>query len=1120
MFTGGQANSLPSAFGQRFDVELSMNNVTLKNVVNSLKKQTDIVFSYDTSIESLSVNNVSINLKNEEIETILDNIFKGTGISYKIQDHIVMLYSISNTGSLKKSVTQQSPKKVSGIIKDAMGEPIIGANIILKGTTIGTTTGLDGDFTLDVPQNAILEISYIGYLSQEVAVSGKDSFIIQLHEDTQKLEEVIVLGYGAQARKSDLSASVGILKNVEGLKERPVSSTESMLQGQIPGVTVVAQGGDPTATPKIIIRGQGSTSEEKVLWVVDGVPGAPFNINDIESMVVLKDAASAAIYGAHSGSAGVILVTTKGAKAGKPTLTYEGTYGVRSASNLPQSLTIEEQRRVRELSYGATGQSLPSGWDTSLNPEIATTRTDWVDEIFRDAFYQRHSVSINGGTESLTNRLSFNYSNDEGTLLGTFKKNLSVRYNGSYKIDKYITISEDAMYNETNKRGADTDSGYGGVILSALYMPRSAVAYYEDGSYGGVAAMDSEYANIHGDVINPLRLLLADTRTDRTRSVSSSTQLKVENVVPGLRFISRFTYRNENYFYKNFSPKITEPGKPNGVNELKYETYNSSYWETENTLTYDNSFGKHTIGALLSTTADQKRKNRFTAGARNFDNEDDIYQYLNYGTTPVTSTDYYDDPDNNVAIISRLSYSYDNRYFMTASWRRDYAGRLPEGHKNGDFPAVTAGWKISEEAFFPKNDIVNLLKLRASWGRIGNLGSISYAYGSPILSKDGNNDGKQVGKDAIIKTNLLYLGTAFNSNLTWETSEQTDLGLDINMFNNRLTLGADYFYKITKDLIQEQTYGWPNYIGLNPKLINSGEIRNRGVELTANWNDQVNKDFSYTLGGNLSVIKNWVEDIGVTDEDGKKSAWAHDDNFRSSLYPYRSVEGEPLYSYYLVKTNGIFQSDAEASAYVDKSGNKIQPNAKAGDLKFIDENGDGKIDDNDRVYMGSYMPNLTYSFMGGFSYKKLAFSMMFQGVAKTKAFNASKYVLVNETQGEFNRSNKILDAWSATNTGGDIPRITKQDSNGNFETVSDFYLEDASYLRLKNVTIGYDLTSLVQKSKYLGDRKSALSVYVSGENLFTITNYSGIDPEVGGKGLDGCKYPVSRVLSFGVKLTY
>lgn len=1098
-------------------VTFDLKNVSVNEVFNNIRSQTAYSFWYD--LKDVDVDRiVSLKADNMSVGDVLDILFKNKNVDFRLVDNHIVIEPREASKNGAPAVMQV--RKITGQVTGSDSDPIIGANVMEKGTSNGTVTDLNGNYSLEVKPGATLSVSYIGYVKQELPIGSQSVLNVVLHEDTERLDEVIVLGYGAQTRKSDLSAAVGIVKNIETLKERPVSDVANLLQGQIPGVTIVAEGGDPTAGMSVVIRGQGSPSGENVLWVVDGVPGAPFSTNDIESIVVLKDAASAAIYGAHSGAAGVILVTTKSAKAGKPSLSYEGTFGVQQPVNTLQSLTIEDQRRVRELSYGAVGQGLPAGWDSTLNPEIATTRTDWIDAIFRDAFFQRHNVALNGGTENFSNRLSLNYLNKEGTLQGTYNKSLSLRYNASYKIDKYITISEDATYNESDGRGTNTDNGYSGVILSALYMPRSAVAYYEDGSFGGVSARESEYAGIHGDVVSPLRSLLASTQKNRNINFSSTTQLKIENVIPGLRFNSRFTYRRASGEGKQFHPRATEPGKPNGMNHLSLQSSNEIYWETENTLTYDNTFENHTIGALVSTTADKYRKTGFSSGGRDFDNEGEIYHYLNYAKEQFASNSFYENPDNNVAIVGRLSYSYDNRYFMTASLRRDYAGRLPAGHKSGDFPAVTAGWKISEEAFFPKNDIVNLLKLRASWGRIGNLGSISPAYGSPVLWKDGNNDGKQVGKDATVTTNLLYLGNAFNTRLSWETSEQVDIGLDINMFKNRLIIGADYFDKRTKDLIQSQTSGWPSYIGMDPMLINQGEISNRGFELSVNWSDQLTKDFSYHIGGNMAVLKNKVEDIGIVNEDGEKAAWVHDDSFRNSLYPYRSVEGEPLYSYYLVTTDGLFQTDEEAAAYVDKDGNRIQPNAQAGDLKFVDNNSDGKIDDNDRVFMGSYMPKFTYSFMAGFNYKQLSFSMMLQGVARTKAFNASKYVLLNETQGEFNRWDKILDAWSTSNTGSDIPRLTKQDSNSNFETPSDFYLEDASYLRLKNVTIGYDLSHLLHKSKYLGDRKSALSVYASGENLFTITNYSGMDPEVGGKGLDGGRYPVSRIFSLGIKLTY
>lgn len=1015
--------------------------------------------------------------------------------------------------------------KVSGTVKDKNGA-IVGASVVVKGTSVGTSTDLAGAFSVAVPgSQGVLEISYIGYVTREVAVSKATTALdIVLEEDAQTMDDVVVLGFGAAARKADLSTSVGVLSNVEQNKSRPISSVEGILQGQIPGVTVVNNGGDPTSAPTVTIRGMGSQSNESVLWVVDGVPGAPFTINDIESMVVLKDAASAAIYGAQSGAAGVILVTTKKARNGAPQVTYEGNYGIRTAYNLPQSLTVEQERAVRTTAMEAAGQKISDLWDPVKNPEMALTRTDWIDEVFRTAFYQRHQVAVSGGTDKFASRVAFNYNGDEGTLLGTFNKTASVRYNGTYDISRHITISEDASWSNNKQRGQstgiNTDEGYTGILWTALSMPRSARPYYDDGSFGGTAEMGSETAGLHGDLVNPLRLLKAATTINKTNKFSTTTQLTIKNVLPGLRFNSRFTYRNENYFYKNFSPRISEPGKPNARNELSYDTYDYYYWGTENTLTYDNTFGRHTVGALISTTAEEQRQRGFAVKGRYFDNEAEANQYLSYASEFPNPEDSYSYPDNNVAIVARLSYSFDDRYFVTASWRRDYAGRLPKGNKSGDFPAVTGGWKISSEPFFRKNDVVTLLKLRASWGRVGNLGAVPYAYSYPVLDRDGNGDGTQVGGST--NTNLMYLGTAINPNLSWETSEQTDIGLDLDMFRGRLSISADFFMKRTYDLIQAQTTNWPDYIGISAMMINQGEIRNRGFELGVNWKEQVNRDWSYYVGGNMTTLKNWVSDIGTMAADGGKGVWAHSNHFRSVLKPFQTAEGEPLYSYYLIQTNGLFQSDEEAANYTwtdPETGEtkRIQPNAKAGDIRFVDWNNDGKIDSNDRQYMGSYLPKLTYSFSAGFTWKDLSFSMMWQGAAKTKAFNATKFTLLNEAQGVFNRSTDILKAWPASN---DVPRLTANDANGNFTNASDFYLDDASYLRLKNVTVSYDLTRLLRRNAKLAARGSSLSVYFSGENLWTITDYTGFDPEVGGIGLDAGRYPVSRVFSFGIKLTY
>ena len=1031
-------------------------------------------------------------------------------------------------GLFTSVITYSQQISVKGIVKDQIGEPVIGANVLVRGTTNGVITNVNGEFILSASKSDVLVVSFVGYTTQEIPVSEKQMTIV-LKEDTELLDEVVVLGYGANTRKQDLSASVGIISNTDELAARPVTSTESMLQGQLPGVTIQADGGDPTSTPNIVIRGQGSQNGDNVLWVVDGVPGAPItSMNDIESIVVLKDAASAAIYGAQSGAGGVVLVTTKKAKEGAPTLTYDGTFGFRQATNLIEPLNAEEQVEMRRRSYENAGQALPDGWNVTKNPWVGTTRTDWMDAIFRTAFYQRHNIALNVGTDKSSSRLSLSFDNDQGTLINTYKKNLALRYNGKMQLNKWITISEDLVWKNTTSRSKETDNdAYTGPILSAVYMPASATIYNPlDGSYGGTTTEDpayiekygSNFADAHGDAVNPVRLLEAENLYNKTSDVWSTTSLEIGNVLPGLKFVSRFTYNLQNYYYKKFNPIRDEVGKPNLSNNVQEQSYRMDAWKTENTLTYDNTFGKHTVGALFSTTADHYSKRGLEAIGKDLSSEAAYLQYMAYANSTEV-LDYLTGPDANVSMIARLAYSYDDRYFVTASWRRDYAGRLPKEHNFGDFPAVTLGWKISNEKFFKKNDIVNLLKLRASWGRVGNLGSIDYNYKSPLLSKNTYSEQAQYGVTSNqLWNNFAYYSTALNPNLTWETSEQYDLGLDMEMFNNRLSLSMDYFDKRTFNLIQPQPMNWPSTMGLDAMLVNLGEVRNRGFELSIGWNDRINKNFSYFVTGNFSYLKNWVSDIGVKNEDGTPGVWTDDKSFRSVKDIYQTTEGEPLNSFHLIQTAGIFQSDEEAAAYVDKNGKRIQPDAKKGDLKFVDYDGDGTIGFGDRQYMGSATPKTTFAWTLGFTWKKLSFSAMFQGVGGAQAMNVSKYMLLSDVEGNFNRSREILNAWSPDNRGSNIPILSKNDNNGNFSTASDWYLEDASYLRLKNVTLSYDLSDVFCKWSHLNDRNSRLSVFLSGENLATITRYSGMDPECG--GWDALKYPVSRVFSLGVKLTY
>lgn len=1049
---------------------------------------------------------------------------------------VLALYSPTASSLLAASVEypsteleelqQQGKHLINGVVKDSKGEPVIGASVLVVGTTNGTATDMDGNFSLTVNPSDVLEVSSIGYTAQKIKVGDKKTMVVTLSEDNKLLSEVVVIGYG-KMKKGDLSAAVATVGNMDKLQDRPVSNVGQMLQGQIPGVSVVSNGGHLDSEPTITIRGMGSLGNEKPLYVVDGVPGAPFNLSDVVSITVLKDAASAAIYGAYAGSAGVILVTTKQAAPGRTSVEYNGIFGVSEATNLPQSLTWEEEYKVRKAAYEDAGQSLPVGWDRiNADPVYGKTNTDWIDEIFRTAAFQRHNIAISGGTEDFSNRLSLEYNNTDGTLINTYNKKIIGRLNSMWKLSKYVRIREDASWRDTQVRDVNTSSAESGVILAALMMPRNVFVYNEDGTYSGTVPTSADYitqygqtyADIHGDAINPVRILKAAYNNNHLSTLTSSTFLDIMEPIKGLNFTSRFTYKQSNYFQRYYNTRRLEAGKPNDNNSLSYISYREPEWDWENTLSYNRVFKAHNIGLMASTTANEYQYRDFSVTAHDFSNETESMMYFAQAGNFDNATDTYY-KDRNFSMVGRVSYSFADRYFVTGSFRRDYAGRLPEGKKYGDFPSVTAAWKLTSEPWMPKSQTLNLLKLRASWGKIGNLGSIAYGYGNPALSSriiGGGDVGGQVGQSTPVATGV-YLSAGYNANLTWETSEQFDLGLDALLFNSHLNLTVDYFNKNTKGHIKKQNTNWPSTIGIDPMLVNDGTINNRGVEVSATWSDQINKHVTYYVGGNIATLRNRVTNIGAADPNGNKPVWTDGGSFKD-LNPFRTKENGPLYSFYLYQTDGVFQTDAEAQAYVNSSGTKLQPNAKAGDLKFIDHDGNGSIGSEDKQYMGNAMPKLSFAFNTGFTWNKFSFDMMLQGVTGVKIFNAYKYTTLNESLGSFNRSRDILKALDGPNN--DVPRITMSDPNGNFSKESDYFLENGSYLRVKNVSVSYSFTDLLNRIHYFNDRKGSCSLTFSCDNLYTLTDYSGIDPEVGGTGLDAGQYPISRTFSVALKLKF
>ena len=1016
-----------------------------------------------------------------------------------------------------QAMAQPAANMATGIVKNDKGEALEGVTVRLDNASnafkSATTTNSKGIFSIgNVPvgSNYRFILSSIGYDNDtlsgyEMKENGRISLSIVLQNKNSALDKVVVIGYGA-VRKKDLSAAVSEVPDMDQIKERPVLDVANMIQGKVPGVTVVSEGGHPDKSPNIVIRGKGSQGPEDVLFVVDGVPNAPYNPADVVSVTILKDAASAAIYGAFSGSAGVILITTRQAQStqGKPSIEYSGFVGAKTAWRLPQSLTADKTAQVANLAYTNAGLTPLDGWDATKNPYDQVTRTDWVHSIFRTGLVQRHNIVVNAGTDKFSTLFAGRYEENQGTLLNTYSKNISGRFNTSYTFSPKIKFRQDVFLNNNDNRGTSTESGYDGTILSAIYMPRSATVYYPDGTFGGTVPRDAlTYAGIHGDAVNPVATLLRNKPYNKSTDMQSVSELRIANVITGLSFFTRFSFRQGSSLYKNFTPKRTEPGKPNNNNELDYTTHKTHSWIWENTANYNRNIGRHSIGAMASTTSQEVADMGFSASAKTFDNEANWAQFfVNAGDFTAINPSDWDTKDRNTSYVGRLSYSWADRYFLTGSYRYDIAGRLAPGHRGKGLPGATAAWKISSEPFF-NVPMVDLLKIRASWGRIGNLGSIGYYYGYPTLTPDYTY---QVG-DAAPHTPAFYMAQATNPNLSWETSEQKDLGLDISLFKEKLLFTVDYFNKHTYDLIQ-QLPNWPSTMGLNPPYINQGNIRNSGVELSAALKGTAGR-LAYEVSGNIATLKNRVEYIN-----GKPDGyWAHGDSWRNgSLTPYRSTVGQPYYSYWLVKSAGIFQTDKEAQDYVGPNGTRIQPNAKAGDLKFIDQNHDGKITDSDRVYMGSAAPKFTYGFTVNLKWQRFDLSMFLQGVGGVKLFHAFKESTLNGSEQGYNRWDKILEAWSTTNTHSTIPIISASDHNNNFGTASDWYLENGDYLRVKSLVIGYNFPQLLKNCN--------LRVYISGDNLLTFTHYSGMDPEVGGIGLDGGQFPVSRIYAAGVKLTF
>ncbi|MGQ7870998.1 TonB-dependent receptor [Sunxiuqinia sp. sy24] len=1089
-----------ATYAQKTKLSVSGQNLTIERVLGQIEDQSEFSFFYNSQEVDLS-KVVSLDLKNQTVDQVLDFLMKESGLSYTVNNKLIIVHNEQD--SRFKELTTQV-KDVSGKITDSSGQPLPGVTVRVKGTTQGTVTDFDGNYSIsDVPTGGTLIFSFVGMRTQEVVVGDQASINIKMLADAIGLDEVVAIGYGT-SKKSDLSSSIATVSGLDKINSRAITTPQDFLQGNVAGVTVVQQGGDPTQSAKVVIRGVGSVNSETPLWVVDGMPyyGGALNPNDIETMAILKDAASASIYGAQA-SSGVIVVTTKSGKSGKPKINVDVFAGFQQVTNTPTPLTAEQQSWAYNTATDNAGLSRLPAHDASQNPWGATTRTNWIDEIFRDAFVYNVNFSLSGGGEKGRYMSSFNYQDKDGTLQGTNSKRFTFRMKGEYDLTDNITIGENFFLARTEAVGTNTSSSYSGAIINAMYMPSAAPVYDDNGAFHGVAPEGSAFAGAYGDVYNPVALLLRPTTTSPVTNYNANVYLDYE-IITDLKFRSSFSVDIRSSDYKKFTPRIPESGRRTDMNYLGQSWSDRNKWIWDNQVSYAKSFGKHNLDLTAVYSSQYTDYEYNDVETQDFAREENWYQYIeNAAEILEWNSNVYEDALTSA--IGRFRYNFDNKYFISASIRKDQTSRLAKENNSDIFSSLSGAWRISSESFMEDVDWVNSLKLRASWGQIGNIQSVGYyAYNVPMSSHR-----PYLGEDPAYLPGY-YVAQQSNRDLKWETSETYDLGLDASLFNGRIEITADYFQKLTNDMILTNAADPHTGVTEGPTS-NVGSVKNEGFEFSTNYRNNDN-ELKYSVGFNITTIKNELRDL-----DGYTSDYVyHSNNVRSSLFPYRSEPGQPLYSYHLITCEGIFNSQAEIDAY-QLNGTPIQPNAKPGDLKFTDSNNDGKISDEDRIFHGNAFPTFTYAFNINLEYKGFDLSCLIQGVEGAEVFNGYKYSTYNMSEQTYNRDNRILNAWTPENKNTDIPRLSTADDNRNFGTNSTWYLEDASYIRLKNITIGYSLPQRTL-SKFVNG--SSLRLYVTAENLFTITDYSGMDPEVGGIGFDVGSYPVSRILSTGLSFSF
>ncbi|MFD1816605.1 TonB-linked outer membrane protein, SusC/RagA family [Pseudarcicella hirudinis] len=1109
------------------------NPLLVKEALRELEKKYNITFGYEgQALDNLYVAS-DLWQQGNDLKTAVNALLSPLKLTYKQIKKDVFVIKLPKVSPAEGMIKDENPAlspefsgnnplnqlearlkaiafPVKGKVLDDKGESVPGVSVKLKGTSVGTVTDVNGEFSINAPDNkGVLVFSHIGFITKEVAINNKTVFEVTLETNNKELGEVVVVGYGTQEKK-DVTGAVSVVKGSD-IQNLPSGGAQQALQGRMSGVNVVRNGGAPGNAGSIRIRGLGTVNNADPLIVIDGVPAGSMNDvnpNDIESMDVLKDASASAIYGTRAAN-GVILITTKRGKFDdKLKLTVNSYYGVSNRIKTLPVLDAGMYSKLKQEAYKNDGLDVPPIW---LDPQYQQQKTNWQDQIFSQGTTKNLDLSLRGGGKYSSFVISAGHYNEQGIIGKSYYERYTFRLNSDHKISDRLKIGQNLQFTNTHDNAPNTLSAQDGLLWSAIRFHPGLPVFNPDGTYS-----TTKDKGAFGDINNPVYTIDNQDKDNARNRILGSVSGELE-VVKGLKLRANIaidaTFTNS----QNFEVKITDQFRSSQWNQLTVK--NDKYWAflQEYFLSYDKVFGKHAIGLVGGYTSQTFNDIYSASQGRDFASEDPELRYLRYASTIVSLGDDNGGKSYDAlqSYFMRVNYAFKDRYLLTATFRADGSSKFAPGKKWGNFPAFSLGWRISDEPFFKNlSPVVSNLKLTGGWGQLGNQNVNSLQYLALINSTYRYSFGDQ-------NTTGSAQGRLPNPNIGWETAEMTNFGLDMGFMQNRILATVNYFIKDTRNMLLA-----PPAVGTLGRASipdqNVGELRNQGLEIELTYQKKVG-EFSFTLSGNATFISNKITKLLTPGSFLGGQTYGRTDQEIT-----RSYEGSAYGTFYGWKTNGLYQSQDQinADAGIAKDPRKAQGLIHPGDVRFVDLNGDGVIDNKDRTIIGNPQPKVTYGFNTNFAYKGFDLNLFFLGVGGVDIYNADRMQGLDASY-SFNMYAENAGRWQGSGSSNTIPRVSATNPNKNFRT-SDLFVESGDFLRLKNVTLGYTLPkSLTERLKIATAR-----LYVTGQNIFTITNYSGLNPELGyaegnrsagqypQQNVDYAQYPQARTFTVGATISF